>query len=464
MTRTMYEKIISRNLIVGTDETPDRLYVDLHLVHDLSPQAFSALRSKGRTVRRPDLTLATADHGVSTQRRGLLGPTVSTEEQPQIRALRENCEEFGVPLFGLGSKSQGIVHVISPELGLTLPGMVVACGDSHTPSHGALGALGLGIGTSDIEHVLATQCVVLPNLKTMRVRLIGRLAEGISAKDLALGLVAYFRASDARGHVIEFQGEALKQLSVEGRLTLCNLSAEMGARAALIAPDDVTIDYVVGRRFAPKGLALEQALDYWLTLASDTDASFDTEVEFDVSSLSPTVTWGTTPAMSVSVNGVVPRPDETTAPADTIRALKYMGLEGGEAMSDLEVDVVFIGSCANGRLEDLRAAAAVLKGRRIASRVRGLVVPGSQLVKLAAEQEGLDEIFIESGFEWREPGCSMCLGMNDDVLNSGERCAATSNRNFEGRQGPGGRTHLVSPAVAAATAIVGHFTDPKMLP
>ncbi|MDD1475382.1 MULTISPECIES: 3-isopropylmalate dehydratase large subunit [Micrococcaceae] len=455
MTGTMFEKILDKHRVAGSGEVPDRLYVDLHLVHDLSPQAFAGLRSKGRSVRRTDLTLATADHGVST--RGLGGP--GTALTNQLQALQGNCKDFGIPLYGMGSAGQGIVHVIAPELGLTQPGMVIACGDSHTPTHGALGALGFGIGTSDVEHVLATQCLVMPELKSMRVNLTGALPDGVTGKDLALALVAHFNAGDARGHVIEFQGEAVAQLTVEERLTLCNLSAEMGARAALISPDERTLAYLKGRRHAPKGDLWDQAVMEWMRTASDIDAVFDTEVDFDVSRCLPTVTWGTTPAMSVGVNGRVPHPEETNNPEAARRALLYMGLAGGEKISDIGIDVVFIGSCANGRLGDLRAAANVLEGRHIAQGVRGLVVPGSRAVKLAAEAEGLDRVFMEAGFEWREPGCSMCLGMNDDILGPGQRCAATSNRNFEGRQGPGGRTHLVSPRIAAATALSGRIAD-----
>lgn len=462
MPGTMYEKILERHRLRGPEEIPDRVFVDLHLVHDLSPQAFEGLRRSNRQVRRPDLTLATADHGVSTT------PTILSQGSrsfgsPQLDTLMANCSEFGVPVYGPGSNKQGIVHVIAPELGLTQPGMVIACGDSHTPSHGALGALGFGIGTSDVEHVLATQTIVLPALRTMRVTLSGDLGPGVTAKDLALGLVRYFNAGDARGHVIEFQGPVLARLSVEDRLTLCNLAAEMGARSALVAPDDVTIDHVRGRRHAPAGTRWDAAVADWAALSSDPDAVFDSEVVFDVASCAPTATWGTTPAMSAALNALVPTPDLTPDPEATRLALSYMGLVGGEPMTSIEVDVVFIGSCANGRLEDLRAAAEVLHGRTVASGVRALVVPGSRSVKLDAEAEGLDRVFLAAGMEWREPGCSMCLGLNDDTLGPGMRCAATSNRNFEGRQGPGGRTHLVSPGVAAATAVTGRLTDPVTL-
>ncbi|GAB3774061.1 3-isopropylmalate/(R)-2-methylmalate dehydratase large subunit [Nocardioides ginsengisegetis] len=458
----MYEKILDRHRLRGATDIPDRLFVDLHLVHDLSPQAFDGLRREGRTVRRPDLTLATADHGVST---ASPAPEVGPRSfgSPQLDTLMSNCSQFGIPVYGPGSNKQGIVHVIAPELGLTQPGMVIACGDSHTPSHGALGALGFGIGTSDVEHVLATQTLVLPTLKTMRVTLTGSLRPGVTAKDLALGLVRLFNAGDARGHVIEFQGPALARLSVEDRLTLCNLAAEMGARSALVAPDEVTIEHVRGRRHAPAGARWDAAVEDWSRLSSDPDAVFDAEVVFDADLCEPTATWGTTPAMSAALDAFVPRPEETADPTAARLALEYMGLMGGEPMASIQIDVVFIGSCANGRLEDLRAAADVVHGRMVAPNVRVLVVPGSRSVKLDAEAEGLDRVFTSAGMEWREPGCSMCLGLNDDTLGPGMRCAATSNRNFEGRQGPGARTHLVSPAVAAATAVTGRLTDPATL-
>ena len=441
---------------------PDLLYIDLHLVHEVtSPQAFEGLRLAGRAVRRPDLTLATMDHNVPTTDRSL--PVVDDLSRAQMDALEANCSEFGVRLFNMRSSRQGIVHIIGPELGLTQPGMTIVCGDSHTATHGAFGALAFGIGTSEVEHVLATQCLPQSRPKTMAVEIQGALPFGVSAKDLILAVIADIGVEGGVGHVIEYRGEAIAALTMEERMTVCNMSIEGGARAGLIAPDETTFAWLKGRPHAPQGGDWDAALADWRELRTDDGATFDTTVTLDATLLSPTVTWGTTPAMSVPIHESVPVPEETADPEQTRRALEYMGLEGGEAITDLPIDRVFIGSCTNGRLSDLRAAAAVVDGHRIASGVTGMVVPGSYPVKVQAEAEGLHEIFTAAGFEWREPGCSMCLGMNPDILQPGERCASTSNRNFEGRQGKGGRTHLVSPEMAAAAAIHGRFVDVRGL-
>ncbi len=458
MARVLADKVWDEHVVGTFDDGADALYVDLHLVHEASsPQAFEGLRLQGRSVRRPDLTIAVMDHNVPTTDRSL--PITDELAAAQMAALRRNCHETGIPLLDLLSPQQGIVHMIGPELGLTQPGMVVTCGDSHTPTHGAFGALAFGMGTSGVEHVLATQCVAMRRPSTMAVEIDGELPLGVSAKDVILTLIADIGVSGADGHVIELRGSTVEAMTMEGRMTLCNMVSECGARSGLIAPDETTIEYVRGRPHAPTGDAWEAATARWRELRGDDDAEFDRSVHIDAAEVEPTVTWGTNPAMSAPVHGRVPYPDDTDDPAATARALDYMGLTGGEPITDLRLDRVFIGSCTNARIEDLRAAAAVVAGRHVASGVRAMVVPGSQIVKRQAEDEGLDRIMLDAGFEWREPGCSMCLGMNPDVLAPGERCAATSNRNFEGRQGAGGRTHLVSPAMAAAAAIRGHFVD-----
>ncbi|MGH8907346.1 MAG: 3-isopropylmalate dehydratase large subunit [Egibacteraceae bacterium] len=458
MPETLIEKIWGRHVVRSADGEPDLLYVDLHLVHEVtSPQAFEGLRLAGRTVRRPDLTLAVMDHNVPTTDRSL--PVEDPLSKAQMDALAANCAEFGVRLFDMRSANQGIVHMIGPELGLTEPGMTVVCGDSHTATHGAFGALAFGIGTSEVEHVLATQCLPQSRPATMAVEVSGALPFGVTAKDLILSVIARIGVEGGVGHVIEYRGEAVESLSMEGRMTVCNMSIEAGARAGLIAPDETTFAYLKGRPHAPRGDDWDAALAEWRDLRTDPGARFDTVVSLDAAALVPTVTWGTTPAMSVAVTGRVPLAGETRDPEQAARALAYMGLRGGEAITDLAVDRVFIGSCTNGRIEDLRAAARVFHGRRVAAGVRVLVVPGSYFVKMQAEAEGLDQVFLDAGCEWREPGCSMCLGMNPDILAPGERCASTSNRNFEGRQGRGGRTHLVSPAMAAAAAVCGRFVD-----
>ncbi len=443
------------------DDGQSLLYVDLHLIHEVtSPQAFSGLAAAGRRVRRPDRTVATVDHNVPTTARHL--PITDALARAMIEALRRNCAAFGVPFFDLDSAEQGIVHVIGPELGLTQPGMTIVCGDSHTTTHGAFGALAFGIGTTEVEQVLATQCLVRRRPKSLLLRLDGALAPGVSAKDVALAVVSHLGMAGGTGHIIEFAGTLVAALSMEERMTLCNMSIEAGATAALIAPDDVTLTYLAGRRFAPADVRWPAAVTEWRQLKSDPDAHFDRHVPIDVSELVPLVTWGTRPDMVVPVGGAVPDPEQA---ADAIersameRALEYMALEPGTPITDVFVNRVFIGSCTNARLEDLRAAARIARGHHVSSSVQALVVPGSQRVKAAAEKEGLDRVFKEAGFEWREPGCSMCLGMNPDILKPGERSASTSNRNFEGRQGRGGRTHLVSPAMAAAAAIRGHFAD-----
>jgi 3-isopropylmalate/(R)-2-methylmalate dehydratase large subunit len=473
--RTLVEKVWDRHVVArGEAGAPDLLYIDLHLVHEVtSPQAFEGLRLAGRRVRRPDLTLATMDHNVPTTDRSL--PVADELSAKQMDTLEANCAEFGIRVLNRRSDAQGIVHMIGPELGLTQPGMTIVCGDSHTATHGAFGALAFGIGTSEVEHVLATQTLPQARPKTMAVEVGGALHFGVTAKDLILSVIAEIGVGGGVGHVIEYRGEAIEALSMEGRMTVCNMSIEAGARAGLIAPDEVTYAYLEGRPHAPGGPAMsrgggsmpgadwEAALDDWRALSTDDDASYDRVVRLDAGVFEPTVTWGTTPAMSVPVSGRVPVPEETSDPEQARRALAYMGLRGGEAITDIPVDRVFIGSCTNARIEDLRAAAQAVEGHRVAGHVRAMVVPGSYPVKMQAEAEGLDEVFRAAGFEWREPGCSMCLGMNPDILAPGERCASTSNRNFEGRQGRGGRTHLVSPEMAAAAAINGHFVDVREL-
>ena len=457
----LFEKLWTAHVVREAGNEPTLLYIDLHLIHEVtSPQAFDGLRQAGRTVRRPDLTFGTADHNVPTTDRSL--PIADAIAAKQIETLRQNCQEFGIQLFDIDSPEQGIVHVIGPELGLTRPGMTIVCGDSHTSTHGAFGALAFGIGTSEVEHVLATQCLPQNKPLTMKVQTLGRLPDGVTAKDLALGIIGRIGTDGATGHVIEYAGEAVRSLTMEGRMTLCNMSIEAGARAGMVAPDETTFAYMEGRRFAPKGEAWEAAVDYWRTLKSDENAVFDKVIEIDASALEPFVTWGTNPGMVVPVTSHVPDPADARTSADrqaAERALEYMGLTPKTNIQDILIDRAFIGSCTNARIEDLRAAARVVKGYHINSTVSAMVVPGSYDVKKEAEREGLDRIFSEAGFEWREPGCSMCLGMNPDILQPGERCASTSNRNFEGRQGRGGRTHLVSPMMAAAAAIKGHFTD-----
>ena len=458
--RTLFEKLWDAHLVAQPDGRSSILYIDLHLVHEVtSPQAFDGLRAAGRRVRQPLRTVATVDHNIPTEPRGT--PITDVIAARQIEALQKNCREFGVPLFDMDSAEQGIVHVIGPELGLTQPGMTIVCGDSHTSTHGAFGALAFGIGTSEVEHVLATQCLPQQKPKTLKIEVSGKLPEGVTAKDLALGIIGQIGTDGASGHVIEYAGEAVRALSMEGRMTLCNMSIESGARAGMVAPDDTTFTYVKGRRFAPTGDAWEKAVAYWRTLASDDGARFDKVIEIDAALLSPFVTWGTNPGMVAPVTSSIPDP-AGLAPDDRRAielALEYMALKPGQRLEDIPVDRVFIGSCTNSRIEDLRAAARVAKGNHVSAKVRAMVVPGSQAIKKIAEQEGLHRIFLNAGFEWRESGCSMCLGMNPDILQPGERCASTSNRNFEGRQGQGGRTHLVSPMMAAAAAITGHFTD-----
>jgi 3-isopropylmalate/(R)-2-methylmalate dehydratase large subunit len=459
--KTLLDKIWDAHVVRQEAEAPALLYVDLHLVHEVtSPQAFEGLRLSGRRVRRPDLTIATLDHNVPTTERGL--PIRDETSRKQIEAMKANCEEFGIELFGMESDRQGIVHVIGPELGYTQPGKVIVCGDSHTSTHGAFGALAIPIGTSQVEHVLATQCLVQAKPKTMQIRVDGSLPNGVTAKDLILGVIGRIGVDGATGYFIEYAGEAVRALSMEGRMTVCNMSIEAGARVGMVAPDEATFEYVKGRPMAPKGEAWDEALEFWRSLPTEEGAEYDKTVEVDASELEPYVTWGTTPGMVAPVTAEVPDPssfathDEKEAAE---RALAYMGLQPGTPIQEITLDRVFIGSCTNARVEDLRSAAAVVKGRKVSEGVRAMVVPGSTQVKLDAEREGLDAVFREAGFEWRESGCSMCLGMNPDILQPGERCASSSNRNFEGRQGKGGRTHLVSPQMAAAAAIAGHFVD-----
>ena len=458
---SLFEKLWQSHIVREKVNEPTLLYIDLHLIHEVtSPQAFEGLRQAGRKVRRPDLTFGTADHNVPTTDRSL--PIADAIAARQIDTLRRNCQEHGIQLFDINSPEQGIVHVIGPELGLTQPGMTIVCGDSHTSTHGAFGALAFGIGTSEVEHVLATQCLPQNKPRTMKVQTSGALPPGVSAKDLALGIIGKIGTDGATGYVIEYAGEAVRNLTMEGRMTLCNMSIEAGARAGMVGPDETTFAYLEGRRFAPQGASWESALKYWRTLCSDDEAMFDKVVEIDATQLEPFVTWGTSPGMVAPITSRVPDPADAQTLADqqaAERALEYMALKPRTNIQDIHIDRAFIGSCTNARIEDLRAAARVVKGYHINSSVTALVVPGSYEVKRAAEHEGLDRVFSEAGFEWREPGCSMCLGMNPDILQPGERCASTSNRNFEGRQGRGGRTHLVSPMMAAAAAIKGHFTD-----
>ena len=461
---TLPQKVWDQHVVHSAPGEPDLLYIDLHLVHEVtSPQAFDGLRMSGRKVRRPDLTVATEDHNVPTENIHL--PIADPISARQVEVMRANAREFGIDLFSMGDARQGIVHVIGPEQGRTLPGMTIVCGDSHTATHGAFGALAFGIGTSEVEHVLATQTLPQSRPKWMSIDVDGVLADGVTAKDVILAIIGHIGTGGGIGHVIEYRGSAIRSLSMEGRMTVCNMSIEAGAKAGLIAPDDTTFAYLEGREFAPKGAKWEQALDAWRALSTDTGAAWDKEVRIDAASLVPHVSWGTNPAQVTGIDGAIPSPDDFADPTtrETVaRALEYMGLTPGQRIRDISVDTVFIGSCTNSRIEDLRAAAKVMEGRRVTV-PRVMVVPGSHAVKAQAEKEGLDKVFRAAGADWREPGCSMCLAMNPDKLAPGERAASTSNRNFEGRQGRGGRTHLVSPAVAAATAVAGHFATPTDL-
>jgi len=461
--RTLFDKIWEPHVVFEEEGQPTLLYIDLHLVHEVtSPQAFEGLRLTDRRVRRPDLTFATMDHNVPTTDRSL--PIEDPISAKQIEVLEKNCEEFGVPLFGLNVNSdmQGIVHIIGPEHGLTKPGMTIVCGDSHTSTHGAFGSLAFGIGTSEVEHVFATQCLRQDRPKQFEIRVEGERGYGVTAKDIILNIIGHIGTAGATGTVVEYRGAAIEVLSMEERMTVCNMSIEAGARAGMIAADEKTFEYVKGRKFAPKGEDLENALEHWKDLKTDEGAKFDKSITFDAAKIVPQVSWGTNPGMVLDVTGKIPNPedieDENTKKA-TISALEYMGLVAGTPIEDIKLDRVFIGSCTNSRIGDLTQAAKVVKGKKVAPRVSAMVVPGSQMIKLQAEKLGLDKVFMDAGFEWRESGCSMCLGMNPDILKPGERCASTSNRNFEGRQGKGGRTHLVSPAMAAAAAIEGHFVD-----
>jgi 3-isopropylmalate/(R)-2-methylmalate dehydratase large subunit len=473
--RTLAEKVWDDHVVRAAEGEPDLLYIDLHLLHEVtSPQAFDGLRLAGRPVRRTDLTLATEDHNTPTgyadpsfnTRRGDLFTILDTTSRTQIETLRKNCAEFGIQIRSLGDEQQGIVHVIGPQLGLTQPGMTVVCGDSHTATHGAFGALAFGIGTSEVEHVLATQTLPQSKPKTMAVTVTGELRPGVTAKDLILALIAQVGTGGGVGHIVEYRGEAIRKLSMEGRMTICNMSIEWGAKAGMIAPDETTFAYLEGREHAPKGAEWDAAVEYWKSLPSDEEAEYDAEIHIDASTVSSFVTWGTNPGQGAPLDSAVPDPEEFVDEVDrnaARRALEYMGLQAGTPLRDVAVDVVFVGSCTNGRLEDLRAAADVLRGHRVHDGVRMMIVPGSFQVREAAEAEGLDKVFTDAGAEWRFAGCSMCLGMNPDTLSPGQRAASTSNRNFEGRQGRGGRTHLVSPQVAAATAVVGKLASPADL-
>jgi 3-isopropylmalate/(R)-2-methylmalate dehydratase large subunit len=463
--RTLAEKVWDRHVVRSAEGEPDLLYIDLHLVHEVtSPQAFDGLRMTGRTVRRPDLTLATEDHNVPTA--DIDRPIADPVSRKQVDTLRANAAEFGIVEHPMGSAGQGIVHIIGPEQGYTQPGMTIVCGDSHTSTHGAFGALAFGIGTSEVEHVLATQTLPQARPRTLAVNVDGELRPGVTAKDVILAILGVLGTSGGMGHIAEYRGSAIRSLSMEGRMTVCNMSIEAGAKAGLIAPDDVTFEYLRGRAHAPSGELWDAAVANWRTLVTDEGATFDKEVFLDAATIEPYVSWGTNPGQVIPMSGLVPSPDDFDDEVErnaAERALEYMGLDAGTPFKDVAVDTIFIGSCTNGRIEDLRAVAAVAEGRRVAEGVRTLVVPGSHAVKAQAEAEGLHEVFAAAGFDWREPGCSMCLAMNPDKLAPGERCASTSNRNFEGRQGRGGRTHLVSPAVAAATAIAGRFATPDDL-
>lgn len=466
MGKTLAEKVWDEHVVRSAQGEPDLLFIDLHLIHEVtSPQAFEGLRLAGRKVRRPDLTLATEDHNVPTL--DVDKPIADPVSRTQVETLRRNAEEFGVRLHPLGDVEQGIVHVVGPQLGLTQPGMTIVCGDSHTSTHGAFGAIAFGIGTSEVEHVLATQTLMQAKPKTMAVTVNGSLPDGVTAKDLVLTLIAHTGTGGGQGYIVEYRGSAIEELSMEARMTICNMSIEWGAKAGLIAPDQTTFDYIEGRPEAPKGSDWDAAVAHWKTLVTDDDATFDKEIVVDASEMTPFVTWGTNPGQGVQLGANVPSPDDFSDEGDKVaaeKALEYMGLTAGTPMREVKVDTVFVGSCTNGRIEDLRAAAEVIKGRKVDKDTRLLVVPGSVRVRLQAEDEGLDVVFKEAGGEWRGAGCSMCLGMNPDQLAPGERSASTSNRNFEGRQGKGGRTHLVSPLVAAATAVTGHLASPGDLP
>lgn len=465
MSKTLYEKVYDAHVVVAAKGETPILYIDRHLVHEVtSPQAFDGLREKGRQVRQLGKTFATMDHNVSTTTKDI---NASGEmARIQMETLKKNCDYFGVTLYDINHKYQGIVHVMGPELGITLPGMTIVCGDSHTATHGAFGSLAFGIGTSEVEHVLATQTLKQARAKTMKIEVKGKVAAGVTAKDIVLAIIGKTTAAGGTGHVVEFCGEAITDLTMEGRMTVCNMAIELGAKAGLIAPDDTTFEYIKGRKFAPTGADWDAAVAYWKTLHTDADAQFDKVVTLEASEIKPQVTWGTNPGQVIAVDEPIPAPEQFSDPierASAEKALAYMGLEAGKSLSDYSVDKVFVGSCTNSRIEDMRAAAAIAKGKKVASHVQALIVPGSEQVKAQAEAEGLDVIFKEAGFEWRLPGCSMCLAMNNDRLGPEERCASTSNRNFEGRQGRAGRTHLVSPAMAAAAAIAGHFVDIREL-
>ena len=465
MGKTLFEKIWDRHLVASIDESTNLIFIDLHLVHEVtSPQAFDSLRLAGRKVKHPEMTLATVDHGVPTSNRllGIKDPL----SKIQIEALENNCEEFGVTLFGINDPRQGIVHVIGPEQGITQPGMTIVCGDSHTATHGAFGALAFGIGTSEVEHVLATQTLAMEKPKTMKVEVIGDVSEGVGPKDIILGIIRKIGTGGGAGHVIEYVGSVIENMSMENRMTICNMSIEGGARAGMIAPDEVTFNYLKEKNYAPKGSNWDDAIAEWENLYSDEDSVFDKVVTINAGELEPSISWGTNPSQIIFVNDTIPHPndfDEESEKEAASRALEYMDLNPGEKISEIQLDRVFIGSCTNGRIEDLREAAEVVKGKKISEKIGAMIVPGSTLVKKQAEEEGLDKIFIEAGFDWREAGCSMCLGMNPDILSPGERCASTSNRNYEGRQGAGGRTHLVSPKMAAAAALYGKFVDIRNL-
>ncbi len=465
MGKTLFEKIWDRHLVASIDESTNLVFIDLHLVHEVtSPQAFDSLRLAGRKVKHPEMTLATVDHGVPTSNRllGIKDPL----SKIQIEALENNCEEFGVTLFGINDPRQGIVHVIGPEQGITQPGMTIVCGDSHTATHGAFGALAFGIGTSEVEHVLATQTLAMEKPKTMKVEVIGDVSEGVGPKDIILGIIRKIGTGGGAGHVIEYVGDVIQNMSMENRMTICNMSIEGGARAGMIAPDEVTFNYLKEKNYAPKGSDWDDAIAEWGNLYSDEDAEFDKVVTINADELEPSISWGTNPSQVIFVNDTIPHPDDFNEESEkeaALRALEYMDLNPGEKINEIQLDRVFIGSCTNGRIEDLREAAEVVKGKKVLSTIGAMIVPGSTLVKKQAEEEGLDKIFIEAGFDWREAGCSMCLGMNPDILSPGERCASTSNRNYEGRQGAGGRTHLVSPKMAAAAALYGKFVDIRNL-
>ena len=460
MGKNIIEKVWDQHVVYQEEGKPDLLYIDLHLIHEVtSPQAFEGLRLNNRKVRRPDLCFATMDHNVPTQNLPVINDPIA---KTQINTLAKNCEEFGIQLADMGHPDQGIVHVIGPQLGLTQPGKTIVCGDSHTSTHGAFGAIAFGIGTSEVEHVLSTQTLWQNKPKTMQIHVNGELGFGVTAKDIILAIIAKFGIDVGTGHIVEFTGDAIHQLSMEERMTICNMSIEAGAKAGLISPDEITVDYMKGRRYAPQGEKFEEAKAYWLSLASDEDATYDQTLVIETSEIEPFVTWGTNPSMGSGISNAVPSISDFTEESDKQalqKALAYMGLKEGTPLTEIEIQNVFIGSCTNSRLHDLRAAAAVIKGKKVHPNVRAIVVPGSHLVKKLAEEEGLNQIFEDAGFEWRESGCSMCLAMNEDIVPAGERCASTSNRNFEGRQGAGSRTHLVSPPMAAAAAIAGHFVD-----